>query len=119
MTTMMVNLIGLSLIALIIWWFLIKKTKATNVRNQKIEIIVKDGIYQPSEIKAQSGEEIHLSFIRKDPTPCAEMVLFDALDISSQLPVNEAKEIKLPALKPGKYEFNCQMGMYRGRLVVQ
>lgn len=117
--TLLINLIGLFLIALVIWWFWIAKpTQKQIAAKDRVTIYVKDGTYSPSFIKARKGKPLHLTFIRKDPTPCAEIVLFATLDISAALPLNKACEIIIPTDKAGEFEFCCQMGMYRGKVVV-
>ncbi|WP_290487919.1 cupredoxin domain-containing protein [Idiomarina sp. UBA3162] len=34
------------------------------------------------------------------------------------MPSNKLKQIQIPALEPGEYDFHCQMQMYRGKIVV-
>ena len=115
---MMVNLIGLSLVAFIIWWFWIKKPQAIKVASNAIEIIVDNGVYSPSNIELKLGQTLKLKFLRKDPSPCAEKVIFDELGVSLDLPVNKPAEISIKPEKSGDYVFNCQMKMYIGHLKV-
>ena len=115
---MIVNLAGLVLIALIIWWFWIKKPQALKVSSNEIDIVVENGVYTPSRIEIKSGESVKLTFLRKDPSPCAEKVVFDALDVSLELPVNKKVALTLKIEEAGEYSFTCQMKMYIGELVV-
>ncbi len=119
MLTIIVNLSGLVLIGLIIWWFLIKKHQATDISGDRIEIKVHDGIYEPAVIKAKAGQTLHLDFLRQDKSPCSAIVVFKDLDISAELPIDKIHEIKIKVDTPGEYEFTCQMGMYRGKLIVE
>lgn len=115
-----VNLIGILLIAFIVWWFWIYKAKSqANAQGDKIDIIVDAGVYEPSVIRAQLGKPITLSFLRKDTNPCAEKVLFDGLDLSADLQVDKPYELSFTPGKKGEFEFTCQMAMYRGKLVVE
>ena len=114
-----VNLIGLALIGIIIWWFLITKPKAKQVMGNSIDIIVQDGVYEPSIIKAKKGQKLELCFLRKDETPCSEVVVFDALNVSAELPINQPHSITLQLDQTGEFDFTCQMGMYRGKLIVE
>ena len=120
MVTFIVNLVGLILIGLIIWWFWLSKrhSSATKVTD-KIEIKVHNGIYEPALVETKINTPITLSFFRTDPTPCSEFVIFQSLNISQQLPLNKITNIKLNLKTPGEYEFTCQMGMYRGKLIVK
>ena len=118
--TLIVNLIGIGLIAFIVWWFWLYKPKATkNINGQTIDIVMKDGYYKPKLISAKVGETVSLRIFRKDPSTCAEMIVFSDFDISSELVLNEPNEIILRPKVPGEFEFTCQMGMYRGKLVVE
>ncbi len=119
MTTFMVNLSGLILIGLIIWWFIIAKPKAIKLKGNTIDITVHDGIYDPPIIKAKKGQSLHLRFLRQDETPCSAVVIFDQLKISTELPIGKAREITLKIDEAGEYDFTCQMGMYRGKLIVE
>jgi plastocyanin domain-containing protein len=50
---------------------------------------------------------------------CAEKVVFGDLGISADLPPGKPHDIALPSSQPGVYEFTCQMGMYRDKIVVR
>lgn len=115
---MLINLIGLCLIGLIIWWFWIKKPKTLKASSNEIEIIVENGVYTPSRIEVKSGEKIKLTFLRKDPSPCAEKVIFDVLGVSLDLPVGKNVSVFLKPDAAGEYLFTCQMKMYVGTLIV-
>lgn len=118
--TMIVNLSGLFLIVLIVWWFWFYKPYVYSDRtNNVIEILVKDGVYQPANIEIAANHPTTLRFIRKDQTACAEVVIFDSLSMSQQLPLNQPIDIQLKLEKPGEYGFSCQMGMYKGKLIVK
>ena len=120
MSEIIVTIAGLVLIALIAWWFWFSTPKAAHAdQDAPVEIQVKDGTYQPAAVEVQAGEPVSLSFTRHDATPCAEKVVFADLGITADLPLERAQSINIPALKPGTYEFTCQMGMYRGRLIAK
>lgn len=115
---LIVNIIGLCLIALIIWWFWIYKPPSLKVSSNTVEITVENGVYDPSNIEIKLGQAVKLSFLRKDPSPCAEKVVFEKLGLSLDLPVNKTAEIRIKPEKSGDYVFNCQMKMYVGHLKV-
>ncbi|HSI23066.1 MAG TPA: cupredoxin domain-containing protein [Methylophilaceae bacterium] len=118
MSELFVTLGGLAAIGLIAWWFWLSSPKAEHSSAQQpIDIQVKDGVYQPAALDVPAGQALTLRFTRHDATPCAEKVVFGDLGISAELPLGKARSVTLPPLKPGQYEFTCQMGMYRGRLV--
>jgi len=115
----MVNLLGVVLIALIVWWFWLYKPAEVTASESNTVIVVENGTYQPAHISALPDQPLDITFLRKDASPCAEMVLFPALEISEQLPLNKSKTIHLPAMAAGDYDFHCQMQMYRGQLKVK
>lgn len=116
---LLINLIGLVLIALIVWWFWFYKSKEAELGENDLVITVENGIYSPSRIKLPAGKPVDIRFIRKDPSPCAETVVIPDLQISDTLPLNKMKSVHLPALAAGEYAFHCQMQMYRGQITVQ
>lgn len=119
MSALLVTVGGFAAIALIVWWFWLSSPQAAHLSAQQpIDILVKDGVYQPAALEVPAGAPLTLRFTRHDATPCAEKVVFGELGISADLPLGKAQSVSLPALKPGQYEFTCQMGMYRGRLIV-
>lgn len=117
---MIINILGLALIALIVWWFwLYKPATAVEVSSGNIKVVVNDGVYSPSRIKVAAGVETSIEFYRQDGSPCASTVIFPDFEVSEELPLNENKAIKLPAMPKGEYEFHCPMKMYKGTLIVQ
>ena len=116
---MIINILGLLLIALIVWWFWLYKPREVSVSEGAITVTVEDGTYQPSRIKLPAGQPATIQFLRKDASPCAGTVLFSDFEISEELPLNQFKTIVLPAMEKGEYAFSCQMQMYRGSLLVE
>jgi len=120
MNLVIVNSAGLATIVLIIWWFWLSKPRARSETGTKpIEILVDQGVYTPSRIEVPVGRPIILRFVRKDPSPCAEKVLFGDFNIAADLPVGEATDVVILPKEPGEYDFTCQMQMYRGQLVAR
>lgn len=119
MSSAAVNLAGLLAIALIVWWFWLSTPRAQRRSGGVIDVIVADGVYSPARIEVPAGQPVSLRFLRKDPSPCAEQVIFDDLQLSRELPLDTPVELKLNVPAPGEYPFTCQMKMYRGTLVVR
>ena len=115
-----VNLFGLVLAVFIVWWFWISKSGSiARTEGDTISITVDGGVYTPSTIRVPAGKRVTLRFLRKDPSPCAEKVIFTGLDVSADLPVGEPYDLSITPDKPGEYDFTCQMAMYRGKLLVE
>jgi plastocyanin domain-containing protein len=120
MTLFIVNLSGVILIGLIVYWFWLATPRKVTASNAGlIEIHVKNGVYTPAYIEVKKGETIRLRFVREDPSPCAEKVIFNSLNKSLELPLNGSAEIELHLQQAGEIDFTCEMQMYRGKLVVK
>ncbi|UCE90399.1 MAG: cupredoxin domain-containing protein, partial [Pseudomonadota bacterium] len=97
-----INLLGIALIAAIIWWFWLAKPVARRVQGvQPVEIVVADGTYTPARIEVQTGKSVTLRFVRKDPSPCAEKVILNELGKSDDLKVNQPVDVRITLAKRG------------------
>lgn len=114
-----INLAGVALIAIIVWWFWMYKPTGVAMQDGAIEILVKDGVYQPSNIKIPANKESTITFIRSDSSPCSESLQIPDLDINVTLSLNKKVKVTIPASKPGRHAFHCQMKMYVGELIVE
>ena len=120
MSMWLVNAAGLLLIVAIVGWFWLSRPRAQRLSGTTpIDILVDSGVYTPSRIEVARGQPVTLRFPRKDPSPCAEKVLFDDLGIGRDLPIDHPVEIVLTPDRAGEFDFTCQMKMYRGTLVVR
>jgi plastocyanin domain-containing protein len=119
MNLLYINAAGAFLILAIIWWFWLAKPRAKKAEGNVIDIVVDDGVYTPSRIEVPVNQLVVLKFLRKDPSPCAEKVIFSRLDKSYDLPIDEPVEVYISLPEPGEYEFTCQMQMYRGQLLAR
>ncbi len=118
-----VTLSGLAAIVFIVWFFwLVKKpgVKAalTGSGYQEAMVLVKGG-YTPDVIVVERGKPVRLNFVRAESASCSEMVLFPDFKKSAQLPEGETVAVELMPDKAGEFEFQCQMGMLRGKLIVE
>lgn len=115
----LINLSGLVLMALIVWWFwLASSGQARHTASGVVDIIVDDGVYEPAVIESDANQPLTLRFERRDASPCAEQVQFHGLDVSEFLPVGETTTVTLTPKRPGTYQFACQMNMYQGKLII-
>ena len=118
----LVTLAGAGAIALVVWFFWLKKTAGvraalTSSGYQEQMILVKGG-YSPDTIVVEHGKPVRLLFQREESAACSEMVVFEHFGKSARLPEGEQVAVELPPSDPGEYPFACQMGMFRGTLVV-
>lgn len=120
---LLVSLVGFALIAFIVWFFWLKKSRGTRASltssgHQEAMILVKGG-YTPDVVVVQAGKPVRLNFRREESASCSEMVLLPDFGKSAHLPTGETVAVEFLPSEPGEYEFACQMGMFRGKLVVE
>lgn len=118
-----VTLGGLAAIAFIAWFFwLVKKpgikAAMTSGGYQEAMVLVKGG-YTPDVIVVERGKPVRLNFVRAESASCSEMVLFPDFKKSVKLPEGETVPVEFLPDQAGEFEFQCQMGMLRGKLIVE
>lgn len=121
-TKIVVDIAGFALIFWVAWYFWFSKKEGERAAvagvNQEALVTVKGG-YTPDVIVVKAGKPVRLVFHRQESSPCSERVVFKDFDKSNLLPEGEKVPVEFVPEKPGEYEFSCQMGMYRGRLIVE
>ena len=114
---------GSALIIAIAWFFWGPRdggyrAAITSGGYQEAMILVKGG-YTPDVIVVEHGKPVRLNFRREETGACSEMVVFGDFGKSATLPTGEIVPIEFMPDRPGEYAFGCQMGMLRGKLVVE
>lgn len=118
-----VSIAGVALSLFIAWffWFSPKgqaRAAAGTGGAQEAAVTVKGG-YTPDIIVVKAGQPVRLRFTRRESAACSEMVLFPDFNKSARLPEGEEVAIEFTPDKSGEYGFQCQMGMLRGKLIVE
>ncbi len=118
-----VTTFGLATSAFIVWFFWMAKKTGTRVAvassgYQEALVLVKGG-YTPDVIVVEHGKPVRLNFLREESASCSEMVIFADFNKSAKLPEGQTVPIEFLPDEPGEYEFACQMGMFRGKLIVE
>lgn len=114
---------GLLAIAGVAWFFWGPrgggvKAGVTGAGYQEAMVLVKGG-YTPDVIVVEHGKPVRLNFRREETASCSEMVILQDFGKSAHLPTGETVPVEVLPEAPGTYEFTCQMGMFRGKLVVR
>ena len=114
---------GIALSVWIAWFFWFAPKGQTRVSAgtggvQEVAITVKGG-YTPDIIVVKAGQLLRMRFTRQESSTCSEMVLFPDFKQSAKLPEGQEVTIEFTPDKPGEYGFQCQMGMLRGKLIVE
>jgi plastocyanin domain-containing protein len=122
-TQLIVTLVGLGVIAWIVWYFWLWKGETVSAQAgaggvQIIDVTVKGG-YQPASIVVEAGRPVRLNFTRREASLCGEEVVLPEFGRRAHLPVDKTVPVEVTPEKPGEYEFTCGMNMYKGRLIVR
>jgi plastocyanin domain-containing protein len=118
-----VLIVGLALVAFIVWFFWLKRTRGVRAAeassgHQEAMILVKGG-YTPDTIIVRHGKPVRLRFRREETASCSEKVIFADFGKSAELPTGETVSVEFVPTEPGEYDFACPMGMFRGKLIVE
>jgi plastocyanin domain-containing protein len=120
---LIVTALGVALSVLIAWFFWFAPKGKTRVAAgaggvQEAAVTVKGG-YTPDVIVVKAGQPVRLHFTRQESASCSEGVLFPDFNQSALLPEGQEVILEFTPEKPGEYGFQCQMGMLRGKLIVE
>ncbi|HSB65333.1 MAG TPA: cupredoxin domain-containing protein [Anaerolineales bacterium] len=118
-----VTIVGVVLSLFIAWFFWLApkgETRATTVAGgaQEVAVTVKGG-YTPDVIVVKAGQPVRLHFTRQESATCSERVLFPDFNQNALLPEGQEVTLEFTPEKAGEYGFQCQMGMFRGKLIVE
>lgn len=115
-------LLGAAALSVLVVWFFFSEKKGARLAAsdgvQEADIVVKGG-YTPDVLVVKAGQPVRLTFTRQETASCSEMVLFPDFNKSAKLPPGERVAVEFTPERPGEYGFQCQMGMLRGKLVVE
>ena len=122
-TQIIVTASGVALSFFIAWffWFAPKgQTRAAAGAGgvQEVAVTVKGG-YTPDVIVVKASQPVRLHFTRQESSACSEKVLFPDFNQNAMLPEGQEVTLEFTPDKPGEYGFQCQMGMLRGKLIVE
>lgn len=84
---------------------------------QTARVVVR-GRYEPDTILVPAGRPLRITFHREDTLACSERVVFPDFGKSAMLPPHEDVTVELAPDRAGEYEFTCELGVLRGRLIV-
>ena len=114
---------GIAAIGFIAWFFWFKRSagvRAVTVSDgyQEQMILVKGG-YTPDTVRVVAGQPVRLLFRREETAACSEQVMLPDFGKSAALPAGQVVPVEFMPQQPGRFEFTCQMGMLRGRVIVE
>jgi plastocyanin domain-containing protein len=74
--------------------------------------------FRPDSIQVKKGQPLHLLITRKTDDTCATEILFEGNKDSVDLPLNKEVAVDYTPAASGEIGYSCEMGMVRGKLVV-
>ena len=92
MVEVLVAIVGLVLIALIVWWFFGKH-------------------------QAQAGKAV--KFEMRDSTACLSHIVFEQLGLNKDLTKQPTTTVEIPTDQAGEFNFACGMDMFHGKVIVK
>lgn len=116
-----VDVLGAILIAWIAWYFWFSRgrgVEATKGSGVQTALVIVKGGYTPDTIIVEPNRPVRLVFRREEAASCSERVVLPAFDRSAVLPEGQEVAVEFVPTQRGEYPFACQMGMFRGRIVV-
>ncbi len=118
-----VTVVGLAAAVGVAWFFWFKRTQgvaasAVSDGYQEQMVLVKGG-YTPDTIRVTAGRPVRLLFRREETAACSEQVVLADFGKSAPLPTGTVVPVEFMPGDPGEHEFTCQMGMLRGKIIVE
>ncbi|MFI5301391.1 MAG: cupredoxin domain-containing protein [Polyangiales bacterium] len=86
---------------------------------RRVDVNVGPKGFVPASIDLKKGEAATLVFTRTTTETCATEVVFPELKIKRSLPMQTPIAIQVPVGEAKTYGFECGMGMYKSKVVVQ
>lgn len=81
-------------------------------------ITVTDDGFTPNQITVKRGAKTTLRFTRTSDKTCATSVVFPELNIDKPLPLNQSVDVDVPTEQARTLTFQCGMGMYKSKVVI-
>lgn len=121
-TEIAVIIAGVSLIALVLWYFFGERERTVASLSQsgvqEIKVTVKGG-YSPDVIVVRKDKPVRLNFYRDETSSCSEQVIFGDFGIARDLPAYKTTTVEFTPDRTGEFTFTCGMNMLRGKLIVE
>ena len=116
-----ITILGLITSGWVAWYFWFSENKSTilNMSDEGVQeaLITVKGGYSPDIIVVKAGKPVRLNFHREETALCSEQVIFSDFNKHATLTPFKTVSIEFTPDKPGEYEFQCAMGMLKGKLV--
>jgi plastocyanin domain-containing protein len=85
----------------------------------EVAVRVDENGFTPSSVTTEKGKPFALVFTRTTDKTCATAVSFPELKLDRPLPKDAPVRVELPTADARTYTFQCGMGMFKSKVVVQ
>ena len=114
---------GLAAIGAIVWYFFLSRRDTVVLSApaggvQETSVTVRGG-YSPAEIHVRAGHPVRLVFDRQETNPCSEELVMADFQIRRFLPAHQRTAVEFTPVAPGRYPFQCGMGMLHGTVIAE
>jgi plastocyanin domain-containing protein len=89
------------------------------VKGRRVDVTASAAGFAPKEVTVKQGEPTTLVFTRTTDETCATEVVFPDLKLEKKLPLNQPVAVEVPVDTARTLAFQCGMGMYKSKLVIQ
>lgn len=96
-----------------------KPVASIDVKGRRVDITAGANGFQPSSIAVKQGEPTTLVFTRTTDETCATEVVFPEINLKKDLPLNQQVAVEVPAGEARTLAFQCGMGMFKSKIVIQ
>ena len=90
-----------------------------SIVGRRVDINVGEHGFIPSAVDVKKGEATTLVFTRTSNSTCAFEVVFPELNLKKDLPLKRPVAVAVPVDEARTIAFQCGMGMYKSKVVVQ
>jgi plastocyanin domain-containing protein len=92
---------------------------APGAGKRSVDIVANEKGFAPTSVEVAKGQATTLVFKRTTDETCAKEVVFPELKVTKELPLNQPVAFDVPSDTARTLTFQCGMGMFKGKVVVQ
>jgi len=96
-----------------------KPAASIEVQGRRVDVTAGANGFQPNNVTVKQGERTTLVFTRTTDETCATEVVFPEINLKKDLPLNQPVAVEVPTDKTRTLAFQCGMGMFKSKVVVQ
>ena len=96
-----------------------KPVASVDVKGKRVDVTAGANGFSPKEVTVKQGEPTTLVFTRTTDETCATEVVFPEINLKKALPLNQQVAVEVPVDKSRTLAFECGMGMFKSKVVIQ